>query len=163
MKLRFATIALAASALFFAATSLHAQAPAGSTGVCNDGSYWTGATKSGACRGHKGVKTWFGTSTAVPVTKPASTAVVPTQPVNKSATAPLPSVAVPPAPKRSMPAPQTAQAPGGGAGMVWVNMDSKVYHCPGDRYYGKTKSGKYMSESDAKAMGAHADANKPCK
>jgi len=70
-----------------------ASAPAGSTGMCRDGSYWTGATKKGACRDHKGVQDW---------------------------------------------------------------------HCPSDRWYGKTKSGAYMSEADAIAQGNHADHGKAC-
>jgi len=34
-------------------------------------------------------------------------------------------------------------------GMVWVNLSSKVYHKEGDRYYGNTKNGKFMTEDDA--------------
>jgi len=36
--------------------------------------------------------------------------------------------------------------------MVWVNTDSGVYH-KGGRWYGKTKTGKFMSEAEAKAAG----------
>ena len=54
------------------------------------------------------------------------------------------------------------EAPGGGAGKVWVNTASKTYHCAGTKYYGKTKAGEYMSEADAKAKGNHADHKKAC-
>lgn len=58
--------------------------------------------------------------------------------------------------------PAAAAAPGGGAGKVWANEDSKIYHCPGTRFYGTTKNGKYMSEADAKAAGMHGANNKTC-
>lgn len=56
--------------------------------------------------------------------------------------------------------PQTQQtttaAPPSGPGMVWVNTDTKVYHKEGDRYYGKTKHGKYMTEQEAIQAGYRA-------
>lgn len=45
---------------------------------------------------------------------------------------------------------------------VWVNTDSKVYHCSGDRWYGKTKHGSYMTELQAQAQGARPDHGKAC-
>lgn len=53
-------------------------------------------------------------------------------------------------------------APGGGPGMVWVNAQSRVYHCYGSQFYGKTREGKYMTEQEAKKMGAKPDHGKPC-
>jgi hypothetical protein len=42
-------------------------------------------------------------------------------------------------------------------GMVWVNTgsDTKAYHKSDDKYYGKTKKGKFMAEADAQKAGYH--------
>jgi hypothetical protein len=132
-----------------------AGAPAGATGLCNDGSYWTGASKSGACRGHKGVKTWYGSGAVAPAAPAASAPAAP------AAAAPAAPAAPSPKTKAATPT-STTPAPGGGPGLVWLNTSTKVYHCPGTKYYGTTKAGAYMTEAAAKAKGAHADAGKPC-
>ncbi|AHX12678.1 hypothetical protein CH75_04565 [Dyella jiangningensis] len=135
-----------------------ASAPAGSTGQCKDGSYTDHATKKGACSGHKGVKEWYDTAAATPAAAAPAAA-----PAATPAASPAPSTpAKTAAPSKSAHEPAATAAPGGGPGMVWVNSSSKVYHCPSDKWYGKTKSGSYMSEADAKAKGYHADHNKAC-
>ena len=58
----------------------------------------------------------------------------------------------------------TESAKGGGGearvppakGMVWVNTGSSVFHHEGDRWYGKTKEGKFMTEADAVKAGYRA-------
>ena len=107
------------------------------TATCKDGTAFTGTKRSGACRGHGGVQSW---GTAAATASPA-------------ATAPTPTIST---------SPRTTPSPGGGVGQVWVNTASKVYHCPGTRWYGKTKQGSYMSEAEAKAQGARPDHGKAC-
>ena len=36
---------------------------------------------------------------------------------------------------------------------VWVNTNSGVYHCPGTRWYGNTKSGRFMTQREAQSKG----------
>jgi hypothetical protein len=163
VKLTLTAVTLALCCSFPALAQAPAGAPAGATGQCKDGTYSMNATKSGACSGHKGVQTWF--SAAAPAAAAPKAAAAP-------ANAPMPAPAAAPAPKpaaaaatpapKAMPAPAAAAAPGGGPNMVWVNTASKVYHCPTDRYYGKTKAGKYVTEAAAQAEGDKADAGKKC-
>ena len=154
-------ISLALTAGLFVSSAVFAQAPAaapsGSTGLCKDGSYTSNETKKGACAGHKGVKDWFATAAAAPaaVKTTAASASAP-------AAATMPAKAAPAATKTATAAPSAAPAAGGGPGQVWVNTSSKVYHCSGTKYYGKTKQGEYMTEAAAKTAGNHADHGKAC-
>ncbi len=158
--MKLSTIFLALSAGMCASSAAFAQAPAavpsGSTGLCKDGSYTSNETKKGACAGHKGVEDWFATAAASPAatktgTSPASTPAAVTLPAKPA-----------PAATKTTAASSTAPAAGGGPGQVWVNTGSKVYHCSGTKYYGKTKQGEYMTEAAAKTAGNHADHGKAC-
>jgi hypothetical protein len=84
-----------------------------------------------------------GSATSAPAEPPKATA--------KPATPPeTPKAAKPTVGK----APEEAATPPA-KGMVWVNLKSKVYHVEGDRYYGKTKSGEWMTEDEAIKKGYH--------
>ena len=167
MKIAICLMAVAAGLVGTQLAVAQAAPPAGSTGMCKDGTYSTAASKQGACRGHQGVKEWYAAAPAAAATAPAA-APAPAPKAVTAAPAPAPAPAATTAPASSgkqSPAQKAAarpQAAGGGPGLVWVNTSSNVYHCYGSDYYGKTKAGAYMSESDAKAKGAHADHGKAC-
>jgi len=176
MKTAIRFIALAAGLLVAQAAVAQAPPPAGSTGQCKDGTYSTAAKKTGACRGHQGVKEWFTADPTTPKTPSAATPKPTSAAASKIAAASAPAAAAP-APAAAAPSPKASssgktspsakaaampQAAGGGPGLVWVNTSSNVYHCYGSDYYGKTKAGSYMSEADAKAKGAHGDHGKGC-
>jgi hypothetical protein len=109
--------------------------------LCKDGTAFDGASKRGACSGHGGID------------KKAAAGI--------SADTPTKSAPMGGKPVKAAPAPMD-QAAGGGDGKVWVNTSSKVYHCQGDKYYGKTKHGEYMIEADAKTKGFHVSQGKAC-
>jgi hypothetical protein len=132
------SVALVAG-LFLPVAAIHAQSAGTVTATCKDGTPFTGATRSGACRGHGGVQSWG----AAPATGTVGTSPVPGgQPAGTTN-------------QRAAPTP-------GGTGQVWVNSSTKVYHCPGTRWYGKTKHGGYMSEAQAKEQGVRPDHGKAC-
>ena len=158
MKIAPILLALGFGLSLVMAPAAFAQAPAAATvhAICKDGSAFDGASLRGACRGHGGVdkkatkKATAGGADAATAKAPAAAPASPVAPAAPAATA------------KAKPATTVARAPGGGAGQVWANDSTKVYHCSGDRYYGKTKHGEYMSEADAKAKGMHGARGKAC-
>jgi hypothetical protein len=122
-------VATAALAVTFFAQSPPAYA-ATSHATCKDGTQASAATGKYACSGHGGVAKKSSAKdkgTTTKNTKAKST--------------------------KAKAAPAKAQAPGAGPDKVWANTNSKNYHCPGGKYYGKTRTGVYMKEADAKAQG----------
>jgi hypothetical protein len=54
-----------------------------------------------------------------------------------------PLVTVSPPPAKVPPSP----------GMVWANPETKIFHSPGDPWYGRTKNGQWMTQADAVKAG----------
>jgi hypothetical protein len=151
--------ALCAAALGAAPAVTVAQATtttaAASTPVkCKDGTTSPHGGR-GACSGHGGIDKSASAGASASAAPAAATPAAPAAPAAAAAPAA-------PSAKSAAPAPAAQAAPGGGPGMVWVNTASKVYHCQGDRWYGKTKAGSYMTEPQAKSQGARPDHGKPC-
>jgi len=85
-------------------------------------------------------------SSAAPVSPPVKPALAPT-----ASTAPVgPNQFATEAAARGRCPPDT---------VVWVNLDSKIYHYAGHKAYGTTKTGAYMCEQDTSAQGMRASKN----
>jgi hypothetical protein len=109
-----------------------------------------------------------GSAAAAPPAAPATAAQAPAP-----TAAPAAAPATPP--RRTTPTAATRQAAPTGANqftseaqakgrcpsdtVVWVNLDSKIYHFAGTKAYGKTKNGAYMCEKDTTAEGMRAAKN----
>lgn len=136
-----------------------AQPAPAQTATCKDGTTYSGASKKGACSGHGGVKEWA----AKPAAASAPMSAAPAASAGGPGKASAPATPASPATPAATAAPKKAAAPAaGGPGQVWVNKDSKVYHCSGSRWYGKTKNGEYMTEAQATSQGFHPDHGKAC-
>jgi hypothetical protein len=136
-----------------------AGAPVGATAKCKDDSYYSGRSKRGACSKHGGIAEWYGKTKS----KDAAGGTAAGGTAGAAAGGTSGAAAGAAAQKSSsMKQASSEPAPGGGPGKVWVNTSSKVYHCQGDKWYGKTKQGNYMTEAEAKAAGDRPDHGKPC-
>lgn len=134
-------IALSFAALF-STTAAQAQS------TCRDGTA-SKASGRGACSHHGGVA------------KPAD----PTAPTTRANSG---EIVLPSTPAQSA-ARATERASDNSRGSeqvggtkVWVNTKSGVYHCPGTRWHGATKSGEYVTERQARAAGDRPAYGRSC-
>ena len=78
---------------------------------------------------------------------------------SKSEMKPAPAAATAPTGANQFSTEAQAKARCGSGTVVWVNLESKIYHFAGHKSYGTTKSGAYMCERDATGEGMRAAKN----
>jgi len=159
MRIRVNAAILSVLALMLGASSLAAQA---TMPICKDGTTSTVAGR-GACSGHQGVDKKATSAAKKAAAKASKDSVTATKSADKAAA--KADAKTTPATKAAASAnvPNATAAPGGGNGKVWVNTKSGVFHREGDRWYGKTKQGKYMTEDEALKAGYRAEKGTPPK
>jgi hypothetical protein len=94
-----------------------------------------------------------GPAKAAPSTAPAAP--------SRAAKPSTPAATAPPTPSgaNQYSAEGQAKARCGSGTVVWVNLNSKIFHFAGHKDYGHTKSGAYMCETDAVSQGMRAAKN----
>lgn len=112
--------------------------------VVSGGAAKSASTSSTASTASSSSRSAAPASKSAPASAPASSASAPASSASSSSKSSQASEETVPA--REAPA----------KGMVWVNTATKVYHYEGDRWYGKTKEGKFMTEQDAIKAGYRA-------
>jgi len=117
--------------------------PADATGRCRDSTYTYAASSNGACSTHAGLATWWGLRRAV--SKESLSALIPAANSDSS--------------KRQR---RINPAQVKGIDTVWVNTRSNAYHCRGTRWFGRTAKGRYSTEREALASGAHPASGQRC-
>jgi hypothetical protein len=130
-------------AALISATAAQAQS------TCRDGT----ASKSsgrGSCSHHGGVA------------KPADPTAPTTRGTSGDIVLPTTQSAPTTTPARERTSDNSRGSEQGGGAKVWVNTKSGVYHCPGTRWYGATKSGEYTTEKQARAAGDRPAYGRSC-
>jgi len=104
------------------------------------------------------VKGGMAPSAPATVSTPSGPKMAPSAPMAPAQASPTTPVTSLPKAKGNQPTVAYTAPPA--AGMVWVNKETKVYHKEGDRWFGRTKQGAYMTEADAMKGGYRASKEK---
>jgi hypothetical protein len=98
-----------------------------------------------------------------PKTRPPVIEVLQKAPPPKEAALTLPVDSPPPskpAQKRPSPSPKFAGNPNI---EVWVNLKTRIYHCPGTRWYKKTADGTLLKQRQAQLKGYQPASHEVCE